>query len=288
MLLLQITENLTQTTTELTQKSEKWIDKAIEMGMNYAPKILGALIIYLIGKFLVNRFVSLTKRIFIKRNFDQSLQKFLISLIAVTLNILIFLAIAGILGVNITSFAALLAGVGLAIGAALNGSLGNLAGGVMLMIFKPIKVGDLIEAQGCVGVVSEIGIFCTTLLTSENKTIFLPNGSLSTGTITNYSTQGHLRVDVTMSVSMDSNIDQVRAVALDALRKTPQVLEHPAPEVAVSKVGDGMISLAIRPYANQQDYWTVYFGAQEMVKKAFDAHNIQAPIPARMIINTQK
>lgn len=288
MLLLQITENLTQTTTELTQKSEKWIDKAIEMGMNYAPKILGALIIYLIGKFLVNRFVSLTKRIFTKRNFDQSLQKFLISLIAVTLNILIFLAIAGILGVNITSFAALLAGAGLAIGAALNGSLGNLAGGVMLMIFKPIKVGDLIEAQGCVGVVSEIGIFCTTLLTPENKTIFLPNGSLSTGTITNYSTQGHLRVDVTMSVSMDSNIDQVRAVALDALRKTPQVLEHPAPEVAVSKVGEGMISLAIRPYANQQDYWTVYFGAQEMVKKAFDAHNIQAPIPARMIINTQK
>lgn len=284
---LQISQELNAATAELTTKSSKWMDKAIDMSMSYAPKIIGAILIYVIGKFLVNKFVGISRKVFSKRNFDQSLQKFLISLIAVSLNILIFLAIAGILGVNITSFAALLAGAGLAIGAALNGSLGNLAGGVMLMIFKPIKVGDLIEAQGSVGVVNEIGIFCTTLITSDNKTIFLPNGSLSTGTITNFSTQGHLRVDLTMAISFDSNIDQARNVALQALQNTPKVLETPAPEVAVSKVGDGMVTLAVRPHANQEDYWTVYFGAQEMVKKAFDAHGIKGPVPTRMIINQQ-
>jgi len=285
MLLLQITDNIAQTTSELTEKGNKWLDKAIDMGMSYAPKILAAILIYIIGRFLIGKLSTFIKKVFLKRQFDASLQKFLISLIGVSLNILLFLAIAGILGINITGFAALIAGAGLAIGAALNGSLGNLAGGVMLLIFKPIKVGDLIEAQGSIGVVSEIGIFCTTLITPENKTIFLPNGALSTGTITNFSTQGHLRVDISMGIAMDSDIDNARIVALQALRQTPKVLENPAPEVAVSQVGEGMITLAIRPYAQQEDYWTVYFGAHEMVKKAFDKNGIKPPIPARMIIN---
>jgi small conductance mechanosensitive channel len=146
MNILQIHTEIVTTTSDLTSKGALWLGKVIDMVIAYAPKLLGAIIFYIIGRLLIGRFIKIADRVFKKRNFDVSLLKFLISLIYVTLNLLMFLAIAGMLGVNITSFAALLAGAGLAVGAALNGSLGNLAGGVMLMIFKPIKVGDLIEA----------------------------------------------------------------------------------------------------------------------------------------------
>jgi small conductance mechanosensitive channel len=133
--------------------------------------------------------------------------------------------------------------------------------------------------------VHEIGIFNTTLLTPENKTVFLPNGSLSTGTITNYSTQGYLRVDLTMAIAIDADIERARAVANSAMKSMPEVLQDPAPSVTVLKVGDGMITLSIRPYAKESDYWGVYFGVQEVVKKAFDENGIPGPIPARVIIN---
>lgn len=286
MSILQIPAEIVQTSSELSTKGSIYWHKFLDMAIAYAPKVIGAIIIYLIGKFIINKFIHVTEKVFKRKNFDISLLKFLVSLISVTLNILMFLAIAGILGVNITSFAAILAGAGLAIGAALNGSLGNLAGGVMMMIFKPIKVGDLIEAQSVIGVVHEIGIFNTTLLSSENKTIFLPNGALSTGTIINYSTQGFLRVDLSIAIAMDADVELARSVAVKAMQSMPEVLQNPAPNVAVLKVGDGMVTLAIRPYANQADYWTVYFGVQEVVKKAFDANNIKAPIPARVIFNS--
>lgn len=189
------------------------------------------------------------------------------------------------IGIDITSFAAILAGAGLAIGAALNGSLGNLAGGVMILIFKPFKVGDLIEAQGTVGTVLEQGVFATTVLTPDNKTTIIPNGPLSTGIITNFTTHGNLRVDLSMAIALDQDIDIARKVATEAMLSHPKVLKTPAPEVSVLKVADGMCSLAIRPYTVQSDYWDVYFGVQELVKKAFDAHGIQGPTPTRIIIS---
>src|SRR5690606_21730644 len=168
-----------------------------------------------------------------------------------------------ILGINITSFAALLAVAGLAIGAALNGSLGNLAGGVMLMIFKPFKVGDIIDAQGVAGVVTEIGIFCTTILSPENKTIILPNGALSTGVITNFNTHGNLRVDLKIGIALDAYIDRSREIAIKAMLMHPKVLQSPSPEVNVLEVGNGMTTLAIRPYTTQADYWDVYCRSEE-------------------------
>ena len=220
-----------------------------------------------------------------RRQYDPSLQNFLLSLFKGILNVLLIITVAGMVGVNTTSFAALIAGAGIAIGAALNGSLGNLAGGVMLLIFKPFKVGDLIEAQGAIGGVQQIGIFSTILLSAENKTIIIPNGPLSTGTIINYTTAGYLRVDVNLAIAPNMDIDKARRIAIEAMLTHEKVLRTPAPEVAVQKIGDGMITLAVRSYCNQADYWDVNFGVQELVYKAWGASGIEGPTPHRIIVN---
>jgi len=284
MLFLQIDETV-QAGAAALNTGQVWLLKIKSMALDYAPKIVGAILVYLVGSWLIGKLNGLFRKLLSSKNFDSSLQKFLLSLVKAMMTLLLFLAIAGMIGVDITGFAALLAGAGLAIGAALNGSLGNLAGGVMIMIFKPFKVNDMIEAQGIVGVVQEIGIFNTTVLSPENKTVILPNGPLSTGVITNYTTHGNLRVDLTMAVALDASIDKARQVAIDAMLQHPKVLKTPSPEVSVLKVGDGMTTLAVRPYTVQADYWDVYFGVQERVKKAFDEQGVAGPVPTRLIIN---
>lgn len=276
MLLLQINDALS--------KSGAWLDWLKTIAVTYGMRLVGAIAVYIIGYWLIGRFVRLVRRIFLARNFDPSLQTFLVSAINVSLIILLLIAVIGMIGVNITGFAALLAGAGLAIGAALNGSLGNLAGGVMMLIFKPFKVGDMIEAQGAIGIVREMGIFNTIVLSAENKTIILPNGPLSTGVITNYSTHGNLRVDITLGIALNADVNRAREVAIAAMLSHPKVLKTPVPEVSVLKVADGMVSLAVRPYTTQPDYWDVFFGVQELVKTAFDANGIAGPVPTRMII----
>lgn len=265
--------------------STGFMSKIIDMGYTYLPKLIGAVLVYLIGSLIIKWICGLLKKALEIRKFDPSLQSFLYSLVKVLLSILLILTIFGMLGVNLTSFAAILAGLAVGVGAALNGTLGNFAGGVMMLIFKPFKLGDLIEAQGHVGNVIEQGIFNTFLLTPENKTVILANGALSTGTIVNYTTHGNLRVDLVMAVDPSVSIEKARAVATEAMLSHPKVLRTPAPEVNVLKVADGMTTLAIRPYCAQADYWDVFFGAQEKVKNAFDANNIPGPIPHRVIIN---
>lgn len=260
------------------------LTKLQELAFAFAPKLVGAIVVYIVGIFVIRKISKIVGSILQKKNYDKSLQTFLVSLIKVSLTILLVLTIAGMIGIDITSFAAILAGAGLAIGAALNGSLGNLAGGVMMLVFKPFKVGDLIEAQGTVGTVIEQGVFATTVLTPDNKTTIIPNGPLSTGVITNYTTHGNLRVDLTMAIALDQDIDKARAVAIEAMLSHPKILKTPVPEVSVLKIGDGMCTLAVRPFTLQADYWDVYFGTQELVKKAFDANKIEGPTPTRIII----
>lgn len=267
------------------QTGYNYVDKLQDMALSFAPKIIGAVLVYIIGSFIIRRLANMVSTVMNRKNYDKSLQGFLISLMKVMLNIMLILSIASMIGIDITSFAALLAGAGLAIGAALNGSLGNLAGGVMILIFKPFKVGDIIEAQGVTGSVTEQGVFATTILTGDNKTIIIPNGPLSTGVITNYNTHGNLRVDLNIAIALDQDIDIARTVATAAMLSHPKVLKTPSPEVSVLKIADGMCTLAIRPYTVQADYWDVYFGVQELVKKAFDANKIQGPTPTRIIIS---
>lgn len=260
-------------------------NQLIKIVVEYAPKLVGAILAYIIGMWLIKKVCDALNLIMNKRNYDPTLQAFLAALVKTGLSVLLILTVVGMLGVNTTSFAALLAGAGVAIGAALNGTLGNLAGGVMMLIFKPFKKGDLIEAQGMVGEVSELGVFNTTLLSPERKTVILPNGPLSTGVITNFSTNGFLRVDLVMAIAPTTSIDKAREVAINAMLTHPKVLKDPRPEVNVLKVGDGMVTLAIRPYTLQADYWDVYFGVQEIVKKAFDEKGVEGPTPTRVIIN---
>ncbi len=268
----------------VTNQASYFATQVKEMAIQYAPKVVGAILVYLIGSWAIKKLTQLLNKMFIKKNYDPSLRSFLASLVSIALNIMLLLSVFEMIGVKITAFAALLAGAGLAIGAALNGSLGNFAGGVMMLIFKPFKVGDMIEAQGQIGVVTQQGIFNTTVLSADNKTVILPNGPLSTGTIVNYTTHGSLRVDLTMAIAPNMEIEKARQVAIEAMKQHPKVLNAPTPEVSVLKVADGMVTLAVRPFTTQPDYWDVYFGVQELVKNAWDANGIEGPTPHRVII----
>jgi small conductance mechanosensitive channel len=271
---------------DVLDKTNGYAIKLRDLAFLYVPRIVGALIIYAAGSWVISRMSRFVHAVMMKRRYDASLQTFLSSMIRIALLVLLLISILSVLGMDVGIFSALLVGVGIAIGGALNGSLGNFAGGVMLLIFKPFKVGDKIMAQEETGTVIELGIFNTLLLATDHRTIILPNGPLSTQTIINYSAHGDLRVETLLQIADTENIDNARTVAMNAILAHPAVLKEPAPEINVFKVSDGMITLAVRPYASQKDYWKVYFGAQEAVKKAWDAAGIQSAAP--VIINLNK
>lgn len=250
-----------------------------EMVMEYGIKILGAIAIWFIGSWLIKKAIKVIKKVMDKADYEKSLQRFLLNLIGWALKIVLFLAILSQLGVETTSFAAILAAAGLAVGLALQGSLANFAGGVLLMIFKPIKVGDLIEAQGEIGVVKEIEIFTTKLTGLSNREIIIPNGTLSNGTIINFTTEGTRRVDLVFGVSYDADIKTTKKVLQEVLDKHSLVLQTPAPTVNVLELADSSVNFAVRPWCNSENYWTVYFEVTEQVKEALDAANIEIPYP---------
>lgn len=268
---------------DVATKASTYTERILNAVVDYAPKLAGAILVYVIGYWIITLLTKGLKKIMLVRHLDPTLQAFLLSFFRVIMLIMLIISVIGMLGVNTTSFAALIAGMGLAIGVAMNGSLGNLAGGVMLMFFRPFKKGDLIEAQGVIGDVQEIGMLNTVLVTPEKKTVYIPNGPLSTGIISNYTTHGFLRVDLQMSIAPSESIEKARRVAIEAMLSMEQVLKEPGPEVNVLKVGDGMTTLMVRPYCAQTDYWVVFFGIQELVKNAWDEAGIEGPVPHMVI-----
>ncbi|MBU3675981.1 MAG: mechanosensitive ion channel [Chitinophagaceae bacterium] len=260
-------------------------EKVIHIITTFGPKLLGALLVFVLGLYIINILARVLNKVLIRRGVDVSLHSFLGSMVTVGLKVLLLISVAGMIGIETTSFVAVVGALGLAVGLALQGSLSNFAGGVLTLVFKPFKVGDLIEVQGHTGVVQEIQIFNTILLTPENKTVILANGAVSNGTIINYNRHGNLRVDISMSIANTMDIDHARAVIVECLKNNPKVLQDPAPKIGVLKVGDGGITMAIRPYATAEDYWSVFFQVQEDVKKAFDREQISAPLPTRVVVN---
>jgi small conductance mechanosensitive channel len=258
---------------------EKITTTIIEFATTYGIKVLGALAIWIIGSWVIKKMMRGVSLIMDKRGFEEGLKKFLLDLLGWLLKVLLILAILANLGIETTSFAALLASMGLAIGMALQGSLGNFAGGVMIMIFKPFKLGDLIEAQGEIGVVKEIDIFTTKLLAPSNKLVIIPNGALSNGNITNYSEEGTRQVRLTIGVSYDADIKQTRDVIMNVLTSQELVLEDPAPTVDLAALGESSLDFAVRPWTKTEDYWPVYFETLEKVKIALDAAGIEIPYP---------
>lgn len=267
---------------------EKWTSKGIELATEYGLRVIGAIAIYVIGGWMIKKIISAAKKIMTKREIETSLQKFLLDLLSWTLRILLIIAILSKLGVETTSFAAILAAAGLAVGMALQGSLGNFAGGVLIMLFKPFKIGDLIEAQGETGVVKEIEIFTTKLTGLSNREIIIPNGALSNGTIVNFSTEGTRRVDLVFGVSYDADIKQTKDVIMNVLTSHPKVLKDPAPSVNVLELADSSVNFAVRPWSKSEDYWDVYFGITENVKLALDAAGIEIPYPHQVEIQKSK
>ena len=255
------------------------LEKIISYILEYGIPVIKAIAIWIIGSWVIKKIIRQVDNLMEKKAYDKSLRKFLSNLCSWALKILLVVTILGTLGVETTSFAAILASAGLAIGLALQGSLANFAGGVLIMIFKPFKIGDLIEAQGELGVVKEIEIFTTKLNTPENKEVIIPNGILSNGNIINYSTEGKLRVDLTIGVGYDEDIKNAKAVLLKALTDNPKVLKDPAPTVNVSELAESSVNFAVRPWATTADYWDVYFGTLENCKIALDAAGIEIPYP---------
>lgn len=245
----------------------------------YAPKVVSALIILIIGLWIIKLLTKATNKLMEKRNLDVSLRGFLSSLVGWALKIFLFVTVAGQLGVETTSFAAVIAAAGLAIGMALQGSLSNFAGGALIMIFRPFKIGDYIEAQGEQGVVKDIQIFTTKINTIDNKEVILPNGALSNGNITNYSSEENRRVDLTFGVSYDADIKQTKDVLLKVINNTPYTLKSPEPAVMVSELADSSVNFITRTWVKSSDYWDAYFHITENMKIELDNAGIEIPYP---------
>jgi small conductance mechanosensitive channel len=269
------------------EKVNQLQEKVVQLLYAYGPKIIGAIIVFVVGLYVINMITRLLTKTLSKRHIDVSLQTFFGSLVGVGLKVLLLVSVAGMIGIQTTSFVAVIGALGLAVGLALQGSLANFAGGVLTLVFKPYKVGDLIEAQGQTGVVKEIQIFNTVLLTADQKTVILANGAVSNGTIVNYSRHGSLRVDITMAVAPDNDLEKVRSVVMQTMTSNSKVLKDPAPFFGVNAVGDGKVTIAIRPYASVDHYWDVFFGIQEEIKLAFDKNGIKAPVPAMITFQKQ-
>jgi small conductance mechanosensitive channel len=264
-----------------TDQLETLSTKAYELGIEYAPKLMLAIVTLLIGLWIIGGITKVIKLSMQRSKADPTLIPFMASLVSWILKALLFISVASMIGIATTSFVAVLGAAGLAVGLALQGSLANFAGGVLLMMFKPYKVGDLIESQGHLGVVKEVQIFNTILTSPQSKQIILPNGATSNGSIVNYTAEGKIRVDLTAGVSYDSDIDTVKSILMDVLVNHDKVMKDPAPFVGVLEMADSSVNFAVRPHCLPQDYWDVYFSVNEQIKKALDKNAITIPFPQR-------
>lgn len=256
--------------------------------MEYGPKLIGAIVTLVVGMWIISVLRNALRKNFEKRNVDPSLRGFLNSMIGIGLKLMLWIAVIGMLGVQMTSFIAILGAVGLAVGMALSGTLQNFAGGVMILLFKPFKVGDYITAQGHSGSVNEIQIFNTILKTPDNKTIIIPNGGLSTGSMINYSAEPKRRVDFTFGIAYGDDVDKAREVLLKLIKADERIINDPAePFIVVGELADSSVNIIVRVWAEAKDYWGIYFDLHEKVYKTFEKEGLNIPFP-QMDVHVQK
>ena len=256
-----------------------FLTKLIDLGISVGSKILLAIVVFLVGRWIVRRLNKLLAKILEKRHVEASLSTFVKSLVNITLTLLLIIVVIGVLGIETSSFIALFASAGVAIGMALSGTLQNFAGGVMILLFKPFKVGDTIEAQGQSGTVREIQIFNTILATPDNKIIIIPNGGLSTGLMKNYSREATRRVDWEFGIAYGDDYTKAKAVIARLLDADGRVLKDPAYFIALTSLGESSVNIVVRAWVNAGDYWGVYFDMNEKVYKTFAEENLNIPFP---------
>ena len=270
---LDIEENLTAlSNVDVQQLVETYV---LPWGIN----IVMALAIFVIGKFIIKMIVSFAKRLMTKAKVDAILINFVSSIVKTILLLFVVIAALNQLGVNTTSLIALIGAAGLAIGLALQGTLQNLASGVMLIIFRPFDAGHFVEAAGVSGVIEEIGIFTTTMRTGDNREVIIPNGEIFGGTITNYSKRSTRRVDMVFGIGYDDDIKKAKDIMLRVLNEDERVLKDPEPLVVVAELADSSVNFNVRPWCATAEYWDVYFDTHEKIKLAFDAEGISIPYP---------
>ncbi len=259
-----------------------YIQSAKDLIVGYGMQLIYAVATLIIGFIIINAFVKFLRKTMNKRGVDPSLVPFTVSLANVALKAMLLISVASMLGIQTTSFVAVLGAAGLAIGLALQGSLANFAGGVLILLFKPFKVGDVIEAQGFIGIVKGIQIFNTILNTFDNKKIIIPNGAISSGSITNYSAEEIRRVDMEFGIGYGDDIKKAKEVLASLIAADNRILNEPAePFIALKELGESSVNFVVRVWAKAEDYWGIYFDMQENVKLTFDKEGISIPFPQR-------
>jgi len=254
-------------------------DKGIDIGLDLGIKVATALAIFLIGKFVIRLAVGAIAKVMQKQDVDKTLETFICNLVRTALMVVVVIAAIGALGVETTSFIAIFGAAGLAIGLALQGSLSNFASGVLIVLFRPYKVGDWIEAAGISGSVEQVQILTTILKTGDNKQIIVPNSQIMDSIITNYSANDTRRVDMVVGVSYGDDLDKVRKTLEDLIAAEDRILPEPAPTIAVSALADSSVNFVVRPWVKSADYWGVMFDMTEAIKKRFDKEGISFPFP---------
>ncbi len=258
---------------------QKAMDSAVPLITTYGMRIIGAILILIIGRFVANIMGKLVGKALGRAKLEESLIGFLVSLVKIGITVFSVIAALAKFGVETTSFVAVLGAVGFAIGFALQGSLSNFAAGVMILLFKPIKVGDLVETSGYVGTIVEIGLFVTIMNTLDNRRIIIPNGKLTSDVINNVNANGLRRVDMTAGISYSDDMNLAKRLCMEVLVNHPHVLQEPAPAVAISEMGDSSVNLVVRPWTHPDYYWDVHFDVTQGIKEAFDANGISIPFP---------
>lgn len=267
-----------EATSQVMQLEKLW-DRFLTWGIDAGERLVGALIILVVGRIIIVFLKKLVANILAKRKVDAGVQSFARSLTSILLNLLLVVAIISKLGVETTSFAALLASAGVAIGMALSGNLSNFAGGLIVLVFRPYKVGDVIESQGETGTVREIQIFHTILTTYDNKVIYIPNGALSSGTVVNYSREATRRLSWTVGVEYGTDFERVRQAALDIVKSDPRVLTTPAPAVILDTLADSSVNVTLRAWVKTEDYWAVDADVRQRIYAEFNRLGIGFPFP---------
>ena len=259
------------------------IQNLIDSGISAGKHIIAAVVIFIVGRFLIKLINRLVASILQRRHIEISVQTFLSSLVNIILTILLIITVIGALGVNTTSFAALIASAGVAIGMALSGNLQNFAGGLIILLFKPYRVGDFIDVCGVQGTVSAVQIFHTILLTPDNKAVYLPNGSTSSSTITNYSREDKRRIEWTFGIDYGEDVDRARTAILSVITADARILPDPAPFVAVGGLSDSSVDIIVRVWVPTEEYWNVYFDMHQRVYETFNEQKINFPYPQQTV-----
>lgn len=258
---------------------ENFINRLIELSAEYAPKVVGAILTLIIGFWIIGRIVKALSRYFKRKSFDETVEPFLLSLVSVGLKVMLLLAVAQMFGIETTSFVAIFGALAFAIGLALQGNLSHMAAGILILIFRPFRVGDFIVAQGYSGTVKEIQLFTTILTTLDNRIIIMPNGAITSGPIENLTAPGERKVPMTFGIGYKDDIDKARTVIQQVADACPYINHDKPVDILISELGDSSVNFAVRPWCKTEDYWDVHFYMHENIKKEFDKAGVGIPFP---------